>query len=88
MLYDAEQKRYKKKRPKKMMDWVGRLLTWLEPWLAYLLGLMQGSPLLALGLAVLAGVALGLSPITYLFVPAVVGYAGAARASPGIEQPD
>jgi cytochrome c biogenesis protein CcdA len=64
------------RRPKKMMDWVGRLLTWLEPWLAYLLGLMQGGPLLALGVAALAGVALGLSPITYLFMPAVVGYAG------------
>ena len=25
------------------MDWVGRFLTWLEPWLAYLLGLMQRS---------------------------------------------
>jgi cytochrome c-type biogenesis protein len=58
------------------MDWVGKSLTWLEPWLAYLLGLMQQGPLLALGVAVLAGVALGLSPVTYLFVPAVVGYGG------------
>ncbi len=63
------------------MDWVGRLLIWLEPWLAYLLGLMQGGPLLALGVAVLAGVALGLSPITYLFVPAVVGYAGGSKSA-------
>src|SRR5215216_5009616 len=58
------------------MDWVGKFLTWLEPWLAYLLGLMQQGPLLALGVAVLAGVALGLSPVTYLFVPAVVGCGG------------
>jgi cytochrome c-type biogenesis protein len=63
------------------MDWVGRLLTWLEPWLAYLLGLMQESSLLALGVAVLAGVALGLSPITYLFMPAVVGYAGGSKST-------
>jgi cytochrome c-type biogenesis protein len=60
------------------MDWLGRLLTWLEPWLAYLLGLMEGGSLLGLGAAALAGVALGLSPITYLFMPAVVGYAGSA----------
>src|SRR5215218_3472844 len=25
------------------MDWLGRVLAWLEPWLAYLLGLMQRS---------------------------------------------
>jgi cytochrome c-type biogenesis protein len=62
------------------MDWVGRLLTWLEPWLAYLLGLMQQGPLLALGVAVLAGVALGLSPVTYLFMPAVVGYVGGTKS--------
>jgi cytochrome c-type biogenesis protein len=63
------------------MDWVGRVLAWLEPWLAYLLGLMQQGPLLALGVAVLAGVALGLSPITYLFMPAVVGYAGGSKST-------
>ena len=60
-----------------MGDWIGRLLAWLEPWLAYWLELMVGGPLLvALGAAALAGVALGLSPVTYLFMPAVVGYAG------------
>ncbi len=59
-----------------MGDWIGRLLAWLEPWLAYWLELMAGGSLLALGAAALAGVALGLSPITYLFMPAVVGYAG------------
>ncbi len=59
-----------------MSDWIGRLLAWLEPWLAYWLELMAGGSLLALGAAALAGVALGLSPVTYLFMPAVVGYAG------------
>ena len=58
------------------MEWLGRLLAWLEPWLAYWLGLMEGGSLLGLGAAVVAGAALGLSPITYLFMPAVVGYAG------------
>jgi cytochrome c-type biogenesis protein len=57
-------------------DWIGRLLAWLEPWLAYWLELMAGGSFLALGAAALAGVALGLSPVTYLFMPAVVGYAG------------
>jgi cytochrome c-type biogenesis protein len=42
---------------------------------------MQQGPLLALGVAVLAGVALELSPITYLFVPAVVGYAAGGSKS-------
>ncbi len=63
------------------MDWVGKLLGWLEPWLAYWLELMEGGSLLALGMAVLAGVALGLSPVTYLFMPAVVGYAGGKGAT-------
>ena len=63
------------------MDWIGKLLAWLEPWLAYLLGLMQGNPFLALSVAVLAGVALGLSPITYLFMPAVVGYAAGSKST-------
>ncbi len=62
------------------MDWLGRLLAWLEPYLAYWLGLMEGGSLLGLGAAALAGVALGLSPVTYLFVPAVVGYAGSGKS--------
>ena len=62
------------------MDWVGRLLTWLEPWLVYWIGLMEGGSLLGLGAAALAGVALGLSPVTYLFMPAVVGYAGGNKS--------
>ncbi len=66
-----------------MGDRIGRLLAWLEPWLAYWLELMAGGSLLvALGAAALAGVALGLSPVTYLFMPAVVGYAGAAARTP------
>ena len=62
------------------MDWIGRLLAWLEPWLVYWLGLMEGGSLLGLGAVALAGVALGSSPITHLFVPAVVGYAGGAKS--------
>lgn len=64
-----------------MGDWVEKLLTWLEPWLAYWLGLMEGGSLLGLGAAALAGVALGLSPVTYLFMPAVVGYAGGGEST-------
>ena len=63
------------------MDWVGRLLAWLEPWLAYWLGLMEGGSLVGLGAAALAGVALGLSPVTYLFMPAVVGYAAGDKST-------
>ncbi len=63
------------------MDWVGRLLAWLEPWLAYWLGLMEGGSLVGLGAAALAGVALGLSPVTYLFMPAVVGYAAGSKST-------
>lgn len=62
-------------------DWIGELLAWLEPWLAYLLGLMGEGSILALGAAALAGVALGLSPVTYLFMPAVVGYAGGGEST-------
>lgn len=64
-----------------MGDWVEKLLTWLEPYLAYWLGLMEGGSLLGLGAAALAGVALGLSPVTYLFMPAVVGYAGGGEST-------
>jgi cytochrome c biogenesis protein CcdA len=46
---------------------------WLTGWNSW----RGGSLLVALGAAALAGVALGLSPVTYLFMPAVVGYAGA-----------
>src|SRR5919106_1280834 len=61
------------------MDWVGRLLIWLEPWLAYLLELMQQGPLLALGVAVLAGLSLafvlGITTI-YMMLGALWGSLG------------
>lgn len=57
------------------MGWMDQLLAWLEPWL----NLLEGGSLLGLGLAALAGLALGLSPATYPLVPVVVGYAGGAR---------
>lgn len=63
------------------MDWIGRLLAWLEPWLAYWLSLIEGGSLLGLCAAVVAGVALGLSPISYLFMPAVVGYGGGGNGT-------
>jgi cytochrome c biogenesis protein CcdA len=62
------------------MDWWGKLLAWLEPWLAYLLGLMEGGSLLGLAAAVVAGVLLGLTPVSYLLMPAVVGYAGSGKS--------
>jgi hypothetical protein len=37
------------------MDWMGELLVWPEPWLAYWLELMGGGSLLSLGAAALAG---------------------------------
>ncbi|ABG04783.1 cytochrome c biogenesis protein, transmembrane region [Rubrobacter xylanophilus DSM 9941] len=56
------------------IDWIARVLAWLEPYLAWgLRHLESGSPL-GLLLAVVAGVALGLTPATYPMVPAVVGY--------------
>lgn len=56
------------------MDAVARFLIWLEPYLAWgLQHLESGSPL-GLVLAVVAGVALGLTPATYPMVPAVLGY--------------
>lgn len=61
------------------MDWLGKLLGWLEPWQAYLLGLMEGGSLIDLGAAVVAGLLLGLTPVSYLLMPAVVGYAGSSK---------
>lgn len=57
------------------MDWVARLLLWLEPYLAWGLGLIEGGSPAAALLAVPTGVALGLTPMSYPMVPAVVGYA-------------
>ena len=61
------------------MDWIGRLLAWLEPWLAQGLQSMEAGSLLGVVLAATAGVALGLSPTTYPLVPVVVGYAGDSK---------
>jgi cytochrome c-type biogenesis protein len=58
------------------MGWMDQLLAWLEPWL----NLLEAGSLLGLGLAALAGVALGLSPATYPLVPVVVGYAGGEKS--------
>jgi len=55
------------------------LLGWLEPWLAGWVRLLeQGSPA-GIVLTVVAGVALGLSPLTYPFVPVVVSYAAGGK---------
>ena len=56
-------------------EWIGELLVWLEPWLVQWVSLLeQGSPI-GVVITVVAGVAAGLSPLTYPFVPVVVGYA-------------
>ncbi len=65
------------------IDWtkerIGELLTWLEPWLGQWVNLLeQGSPV-GIVLTVVAGVAAGLSPLTYPFVPVVVGYAAGGK---------
>ncbi len=58
-----------------VIDWIARLLTWLEPYLVWGLELLQSGSLLGTILTVPAGVALGLSPLTYPLVPVVVSYA-------------
>lgn len=63
------------------MDWIARVLTWLEPWLVGWVDLLEkGSPL-GIVLTVVVGVALGLSPLTYPFVPVVVSYAAGDKKS-------
>lgn len=65
----------------RIKDWIGDLLTWLEPWLAGWVGLLEkGSPI-GIVLTVVAGVAAGLSPLTYPFVPVVVSYAAGDKKS-------
>jgi cytochrome c-type biogenesis protein len=61
------------------MDWIGDLLAWLEPWLGQGLESLEGGSLLGVILALVAGIALGLSPATYPLVPVVVGYAGGGK---------
>lgn len=63
------------------MDWIARLLTWLEPYLAWGLELLENGSLLGVLLAAPAGVALGLSPATYPLVPVVVGYAAGGKTN-------
>lgn len=55
------------------MDQIARLLIWLEPYLAWVLGLVEAGGPLGLVFALAAGVLLGLSPVTYPMIPAVVG---------------
>lgn len=56
-------------------EWIGELLIWLEPWFVQWVTLLeQGSPV-GVVLTVVAGITAGLSPLTYPFVPVVVGYA-------------
>lgn len=64
-----------------MKDLIGDLLIWLEPWLAGWVDLLeQGSPI-GVVLTMVAGVAAGLSPLTYPFVPVVVSYAAGDKKS-------
>lgn len=67
-----------------LMDLVARVLSWLEPYLAWGLGLLESGSLAATLLVVPAGVALGLSPLSYPLVPVIVGYVSAeAKLSRG-----
>lgn len=61
------------------IDWIARLLGWLEPWLAGWVSLLEQGSSAGIVLTVVAGVALGLSPLTYPFVPVVVSYASGGK---------
>ena len=61
------------------IDWTARLLGWLEPWLAGWVSLLEQGSSAGIVLTVVAGVALGLSPLTYPFVPVVVSYASGGK---------
>ncbi|HEV8044958.1 MAG TPA: cytochrome c biogenesis protein CcdA, partial [Rubrobacter sp.] len=63
------------------MDWIARVLTWLEPWLAGWVDLLENGSPIGLILTVAAGVAIGLSPLTYPFVAVVVSYAAGDKKS-------
>lgn len=56
------------------MDFVARVLLWLEPYLGRGLELLEGGSVAAALLVIPAGVALGLSPLSYPLVPIIVGY--------------
>lgn len=57
-----------------LLDLVASLLLWLEPYLAWGLNLLEGGSLAVVLLVVPAGVALGLTPLSYPLVPVIVGY--------------
>lgn len=56
------------------MDLIACVLLWLEPYLAIGLELLESGSVVAALLAVPAGVALGLSPLSYPLVTIIVGY--------------
>jgi len=67
-----------------LLDLVARVLLWLEPYLAWGLELLEDGSLAASLLVVPAGVALGLTPLSYPLVPVIVGYvSGAEKLSRG-----
>lgn len=66
------------------MGLIARVLLWLEPYLARGLDLLEGGSVAAALLVIPAGVALGLSPLSYPLVPIIVGYvAGENKLSKG-----
>lgn len=66
------------------MDLIARVLLWLEPYLGRGLELLESGSLAASLLVIPAGVALGLSPLSYPLVPIIVGYvSGAEKLSRG-----
>lgn len=56
-----------------ILDLVARLLVWLEPYMSWGIGYLREGSVVGVGLAAVAGVALGLTPATYLMMPVVVG---------------
>lgn len=68
----------------RLLDLIARVLLWLEPYLAWGLELLEDGSLAATLLAVPAGVALGLTPLSYPLVPVIVGYvSGETKPSRG-----
>lgn len=57
-----------------LMDLIARVLLWLEPYLASGLELLESGSVAAALLVIPAGIALGLSPLSYPLVPIIVGY--------------
>jgi cytochrome c-type biogenesis protein len=66
------------------VDLIARVLLWLEPYLADGLELLEGGSVAAALLVIPAGVALGLSPLSYPLFLVVVGYvSGGEKLSRG-----